>query len=225
MVKKILIFVFLLAILILSSCSPKPQADEPSCTIHLGLRVTMDVTDVKPQVVFDQLARELNCDISVSPLIWKHVTLHVTNAPIHEVLALVCPQIGGKYIQNENNLAIKPLTIIDRMRAKQWERFNKDMEERNRILQSRLPEGMIFTDVPLSSVLKEISKVSGLDITSWKDEGDRMVTADVSGMTVEESIKVVLLDVDGEGAVLIRRSYGYPPVYGQYWPWGYPPVK
>ena len=68
-------------------------------------------------------------------------------------------------------------SIIDKMRAKQWEEFNKMMEERNRILQSRLPEGMTFEDVPLSSVLEEISKVSGLEIKPWKDEGDRKVTS------------------------------------------------
>jgi len=111
------------------------------------------------------------------------------------------------------------------MRAKQWEEFNRMMEERNRILQSRLPEGMTFEDVPLSSVLDEISKVSGLEIKPWKDEGDRKVTLDVSGMTIDEAIKAVLLYVDGEGAVLIRQKYFLHHSWGQYWPWGYPPTR
>jgi len=116
-------------------------------------------------------------------------------------------------------------SIIDKMRAKQWEEFNRMMEERNRILQSRLPEGMTFEDVPLSSVLDEISKVSGLEIKPWKDEGDRKVTLDVSGMTIDEAIKAVLLYVDGEGAVLIRQKYFLHHSWGQYWPWGYPPTR
>jgi hypothetical protein len=222
--EKTIQFVFiLLAVLVLSSCSPKDQVNNSSCTINMGMRVTIDVTDAKPQVVFDQLARELDCAISISPFVWKHVTLQVENATISEVLDRVCSQIGCKYILNENHLAIKPLTIIDKMRAKQWEEFNRMMEERNRKLQSLLPEGMTFEDAPLSSVLKEISKVSGLDIKPWKDEGDRKVTIDVSGMTVEEALKTVVLYVDGEGAVLIRQEYFLHHSWGQDWLWGYPP--
>ena len=97
------------------------------------------------------------------------------------------------------------------------------MEERNRKLQSRLPEGMSFEEVPLSSVLEEISKASGLNIKPWEAEGDRKVTLDVSGMTVEKAIKAVLLYVDGEGAVLIRQKYFLHHSWGQYWLWGNPP--
>lgn len=106
-------------------------------------------------------------------------------------------------------------TIINKMQANYW-------DERNRILQSRLPEGMSFEEVPLSTVLEEISKTSGLDIKPWEGEGDRKVTVDVSGMTVNEALKAVVLDVDGEGAVLIKMG-GFNTSYGQHWLWGYPP--
>jgi len=114
-------------------------------------------------------------------------------------------------------------SIIDKMRAKQWEEFNRMMEKRNTILQSRLPEGMTFEDVPLSSVLDEISKVSGLVIKPWEGEGDRKVTIDVGGMTVDEALKAVVLYIDGEGAVLIEQKYFLHHSWGQYWLWGYPP--
>ena len=97
------------------------------------------------------------------------------------------------------------------------------MEERRRILQSRLPEDMTFEDVPLSSVLEEISKASGLTIMPWKEEGDRKVTIDMSGMTVDEALKAVVLYVDGEGAVLIEQKYFLHHSWGQYWLWGNPP--
>jgi len=122
-------------------------------------------------------------------------------------------------------LVLSSCTIIDKIQANYWKDFNKKMEERNRILQSRLPEGMSFEDVPLSTVLEEISKASGLKIKPWKDEGVRKVTVDVSGMTVNDALKAVVLYVDGEGAVWIDqngflRSYG-----GQHWLWGYPPPQ
>jgi len=217
-----LLFV-LLAVLVLSSCTSKDKITTPSCNINIWKRVSIDVTDANPRVVFDQLARELDCTISVSPFIWKHVTLHVENVPIFEVLGKVYSQIEGKDILYEDHLAVKPLTIMDRIRAKQWEEFTKMMVERKRILQSHLPEGLIFEDVPLSTVLEEISKVSGLKLKPWQDEGDRKVTINVSGMTVDEALKAVVLYVDGEGAVLIEQKYFLHHSYGQYWLWGYPP--
>ena len=109
-------------------------------------------------------------------------------------------------------------SIIDKMQANYW-------EERNTRLQSHLPEGMSFEEVPLSTVLEEISKASGLVIKPWEDEGDRKVTIDVSGMTVDEALKAVVRYVDGEGAVLIRQKYFLHQSWGQYWPWGYPPTR
>ena len=73
---------------------------------------------------------------------------------------------------------------------------------------------MSFEEVPLSTVLEEISKASGLVIKPWKDEGDRKVTIDVSGMTVDEALKAVVLYVDGEGAVLIRTKVLSPSFLG-----------
>jgi len=107
-------------------------------------------------------------------------------------------------------------TINNKTQANYW-------EERNKILQSRLPEGMSFEEAPLSTVLEEISKASGLVIKPWEDEGDRKVTINVSGMTVDEALKAVVLYVDGEGAVLIEQKYFLHHSWGQYWLWGYPP--
>jgi len=107
-------------------------------------------------------------------------------------------------------------SIIDKMQANYW-------EERNTRLQSHLPEGMSFEEVPLSTVLEEISKASGLVIKPWEDEGDRKVTINVSGMTVDEALKAVVRYVDGEGAVLIEQKYFLHHSWGQHWLWGYPP--
>jgi hypothetical protein len=212
---------FILAVLALSSCSSNARAAGSSCYVDMGMRVTIDVTNVKPQSVFDQLAREPDCAITVSPFIRKHVTLDVENATVAEVLSIVCPQIGCKWILNANHLTIRPYTFIDKWQDHQWEELNKKIEERNRKLQSRLCESMVFEDVPLSSVLKEISKATGLRIKPWKDEGDRIVTIDVGGMTADEALKAIIRSVDGEGVVLIK-SGGFLSSYSQYWMWDYP---
>jgi hypothetical protein len=208
----------LLAFIAMSSCSSKARVVESSCYVDMGMRVTINVTDVKPQVVIDQLATNPDCAITLYPFVGKHVTVNVENATVSEVISIICPQLKCKWILNENHLTIRPYTIIDKWQDNQW----VELEQRRTILQSRLPEGMVFKDVPLSAVLKEISQACGLTIKAWKDEGNRMVTMDVSDMTVDEALKTVIRYVDGEGAVLIK-SGGLFGSYGQHWPWGYPP--
>ncbi len=212
----------LMLVLALSACSSKARAEDPSCSIDMGMRVTIHVTDVKLQVVTDQLAIHPDCAITVSPFFFKHVTVEVDDATVSEVIGILCPQIGCKWILNNNHLTIRPYTIIDQWQDNRWVEFNKQMERRNKILQSYLPEGMVFEDVALNSMLKEISKACGLTIKAWEDEGDRKVTMDVSSMTVDEALKAVIRSVDGEGAVLIK-SGGLLGSYGQHWLWGYPP--
>jgi hypothetical protein len=184
----------------------------------MGMRVTINVADVKPQVVIDQLATNPDCAITLYPFVGKHVTLNVENATVSEVIGIICPQLKCKWILNENHLTIRPYTFIDKWQDNQW----VELEQRTIILQSSLPEGMVFEDVPLSTALKEISQACGLTIKPWEDEGDRKVTMDVSGMTVDEALKTVIRYADGEGAVLIK-SGGLLGSYGQHWPWGYPP--
>jgi hypothetical protein len=122
-------------------------------------------------------------------------------------------------------LVLSSCSLIDKIKAYQWKEFDRYMEERGRILLSRLPEGMSFKDVPLSNVLEEISMACGLEIKPWKDEGDRKVTIDVSGMTVDGALKAVVLYVDGEGAVVIKQEYFLHQSWAQYWLWGYPPER
>ena len=216
---KMLEFLFgLLAVLALFSCFSRARAEDPSCYIDMGMRVTINVTDVKLQVVTDQLATNPDCAITVYPFFYKHVTVNVENATVSQVIGILCPQIKCKWILNENHLTIRPYTIIDKWQDNKW----VELEQQRTILQSLLPEGMAFENVPLSAVLKEISKACGLTIKAWKDEGERKVTMDVSGMTVDEALKAVIRYVDGEGAVLIK-SGGLLGAYGQHWPWGYPP--
>jgi hypothetical protein len=209
----------LLAVLVLSSCSTKARAEDPSCSIDMGMRVTINVTNVKPKVAIDQLATNPDCAITLYPFIGKHVTVNVENATVSEVIGIICPQLKCKWILNANHLTIRPYTFIDKWQDNQW----VELEQQRTILQSSLPEGMAFEDVPMNSVLKEISKACGLTIKAWKDEGDRMVTIDVSGMTVDEALKAVIRYVDGEGAVLIKSGDLLSTSYGQHWPWGYPP--
>jgi hypothetical protein len=201
MEKTIGFFFVLLAILVLSSCSPKNQADESSCYVDMGMRVTINVTDVEPKVVFDQLAQNPDCAITVSPFVRKHVTLHVENATVTEVLAIVCPQIECKYTFDGQHLFISRLTFLDKLN-------HQAQDEWQRKFEVRLPEGMRFEDATVSNVLAKISTVSGLEITPWEGEGDRKVTLDLSGMAVDEALEAIVRQIAGEGVVMVKTWNG-----------------
>jgi hypothetical protein len=215
--KGIYLLFVILAALSLSSCSTNAQAKGVSCSIDMGMHVTIDATDVRPRVIFDQLAVNPDCAITVSPFVWRPVTLHVENATVTEVLAIVCPQIGCKYFLNYDHLWIKPITVFDKWLAQ----YREGPVDHPNKFQNRLPEGMSFQEVLLSMVLKEISNASGLTIKPWMNEGDRKVTINVSSMTVNDALQTVLRQVNGEGAVLVEVKHSFPPTR-QYWLWNSP---
>ena len=197
------LFVLLVA-LALSSCSTGDRAVSTSCSINK--RVTIDVTNARPRKVFDLLSNELNCRITVYPFFLHTVTVHMTNVRASEILVAVIQQLDAKYIYNvDGRLSIMPLTLLDNPR----EEFNRQFAEMNRKFETRLPKGMVFENVPMSTVLEEISKASGLELTPMEGEGDRLVTVDVSGMTVTEALIAIVLDVNGEGHVVVKTWNGY----------------
>ncbi len=199
-------FLFLLlAVLVLSSCSSEEQADKSSCYVDMGMRVTIDVTNVDPKVVFDQLALQPDCAITIYPGIRQHVTLHMENATVTEVLAVVCDEkIECEYTFDGTHLSISPLTVVDKLMMRARERDTQARLEWLKQFEVRLPQGMYYEDATVSSMLAEISTVSGLEITPWEGEGDRKVTIDVSGMTVDQALEAIVRQIDGEGSVMVK---------------------
>ena len=206
--KRILFFSILLAVLVLSSCSSGDREASTSCSINK--RVSIDVTDSRPRKAFDQLSKELNCKITVYPFFMHTVTVHMKNVRASEIIVALTQQLNAKYVYNVGErLSVMPLTPIDKWRAHYWEEFNREFAEMNRKFETRLPEGMVFEKVTMSTVLKEISNASSLEITPMQGEGDRLVTVDVSGMIVQDALEIVVRNVDGEGHVMVKTWNGY----------------
>ena len=191
-----------LAVVVLSSCSFAEQADRSSCSVDMDMRVTIDVTDVAPKVVFNQLAPEPDCAITVYPWVRQHLTLHMQNATVAQVLAAACEQIECKYTFDGQHLTISVLNLVDKHKMQAQEEWQRKFEV-------RMPEGMHHDDATVRSVLEEISEVSGLEITAWEGEGDQTVTLDISGMTVDEALKAVVRQIDDcEGVVMVESWNG-----------------
>ena len=187
-------------------------APPASAQTNLGKRVTIDVTGAAPQKVFELLARELDCEITVDRAVKKPLTLRLVDRSASDIIVTICQSIKCEYRFDGKNLFIKPLSAG--RNAASMKEFSKRMEERSRRLESRLPAGMHFDGTPLKDVLNTIGKAAGLKLRPWKDEGSRKVTIDVGGKTVNEALEAVVRQIDGEGVVMMRT--GGRGSWGQY---------
>lgn len=206
--KSFLVIIALLGILLVSACSLVNRANKSSCSVDLDARVSINVTDVSPRIVFEQLEKDLDCSITIFPGIYKHVTLKLKNATVSDVLHSLCGDLRRcQYTYNGGRLSIAPLTLFNEMKIRAMEKWYQKFEV-------RLPDGMQFVKVPYSTVLDEISKASGLYFKPWTGEDDRIVTVDLSGMTVDQALEAVVRYIDGEGIVMVRMWSGQS--YGQH---------
>jgi len=185
------------ACLVLALAAASPASGQT----NLGKRVTIDVTEAAPRKVFELLARELDCTITVDPAVKKPVTLRVVDMPANDIVVMICQSIKCEYRFDGKNLFIKPLSASRKRQA-------DSTLEHSRKLESRLPMGMHFEGTPLKDVLKTIGKAAGLELRPWKDEGSRKVTIDVGGKTVDEALEAVVRQIDGEGVVMMRTWAG-----------------
>ena len=177
-----------------------------SAQTNLGKRITIDVTDVAPQKVFELLARELDCKITVDRAVKKPLTLRVGDMPANDIIVRICQSIKCEYRFDGQNLFIQALSAGRRHYAASMEVMSREAGERSRRLESRLPAGMHFDGSPLQDVLDTIGKAAGLKLRPWKDEGGREVTIDVGGKTVNEALEAVVRQIDGEGVVMMRTG-------------------
>ena len=168
-----------------------------SAQTNLGKRITIDVTDVAPQKVFELLALALDCTITVDPALKKPLTLQVVDMPATDIIVRICQSIKCEYRFDGKDLFIKPLSASRRRQV-------VSMEEQSRKLESRLPTGMHFDGTPLKEVLDTIGKAAGLELRPWKDEGSQKVSIDVGGKTVDEALEAIVRQIDGEGVVMMR---------------------
>lgn len=181
---------------------------------NLGKRVTIDVTEASPQKVFELLAHELDCRITVDRAVKKPLTLRLVDRPASDIIVTICQSIKCEWRFDGKDLFIKPLSAGMSSHAASTEAMSREAGERSKRLESRLPEGMRFDGSPLQDVLDTIGKSAGLKLRPWKGEGSRKVTIDVGGKTVNEALEAVVRQIGGEGVVMMQT--GGRSSWGQY---------
>ena len=194
-----------------------------SAQTSLNKRVTIDVTAVPPRDVVALLARAVGCTMDggadpappaakpqaerqtcrfhVDPAVTQPLTIRLVDVPVDAALGMICQSIPCEYRFDGTNVWLKPL-------SESRKRMTSAMQDYFRKLESRLPPGMRFDGVTLASVLEAIGKAAGLELKPYKAEGDRRVTLEVGGKTVNEALEAVVRQVNGEGVVMIRSWQG-----------------
>lgn len=203
-----LVAIFFVLTLAGGSALPAPAQTD------LGKRVTIEVTGAAPQRVFEMLARELECRITVDRAVQKPLTLRLVDRPASDIIVAICQSIECEWRFDGKNLFIQPLSAGMKSHTAAMKGLSKDTEERSRKFESRLPAGMRFEGAPLQDVLVVIGKAAGLRMRPWQDEGGRKVTMEVGGKTVNEALQAILRQIDGEGVVLVQT--GGKGSWGQY---------
>ena len=194
-----------------------------SAQTSLNKRVTIDVTAVPPRDVVALLARAVGCAIDgvpnpappaptrpdsrqtcrfhVDPAVTQPLTIRLVDVPVDAALGMICQSIPCEYRFDGTNVWLKPL-------SESRKRMTSAMQDYFRKLESRLPQGMRFDGATLASVLEAIGKAAGLELKPYQAEGDRRVTLEVGGKTVNEALEAVVRQINGEGVVMIRSWQG-----------------
>jgi len=67
-----------------------------------------------------------------------------------------------------------------------------------------MPVDMLFQDVPVSTILRAMSDVAGLEITADEPLASKHVTLAGSGRTVQDALKAVIEQAGGGGVTVFR---------------------
>jgi hypothetical protein len=199
-----------------------------SAQTSLSKRVTIDVTAVPPRDVVALLARAVGCTIDggsdpappatkplgsrqacrfhVDPAVTQPLTIRLVDVPVDAALGMICQSLPCEYRFDGTNVWLKPL-------SESRKRQSSAMRDHFRKLESRLPQGMRFDGATFASVLEAIGKAAGLTLRPYTGEGDRKVTIDVGGKTVNEALEAVVRQIDGNGVVMIRSWDGSTAQY------------
>ncbi len=157
--------------------------------------------------VFGQIISGLGYGLQLDPSIAAPVTIWVSGVSARTALNVVCESLGCTWQVTGNRLVVtakhEPQAGV--VGAVTIERKQKAETAKNDLLlrfRRPLPVDMRFQDVPVSTILRALSDVSGLEITADEPLASRHVTFAGSGKTVEDALKAVIDQAAGPGGAM-----------------------
>jgi hypothetical protein len=202
----------LLTILVLAlfwSPAQAARAQKPTLDSRIDVRVeTMPAADAFRQII-NGLGYELQMDASID----APVTLWVTHVSARTALNVLCESLGCQWRINGTRLVVSQpgmtvaasgsgLTYVGVAKRTDAGKAKVVANDLLASLRKPLPVDMQFTDVPVSTVLRAMSQVSGLEITADEPLASKHVTLTGSGKTVESALTAVVKQAGGGGAMI-----------------------
>jgi hypothetical protein len=195
--------------------SPALAGPAPVQKPTLDSRLDVRVEATPAADVFRQIINGLGYELQMDPSIDAPVTLWVTHVSARTALNVVCESLGCTWRVDGNRLVvgrsgqtvITPdrkdymIGVVTKPGAGKPGAVALDLRAH---LKKPLPVDMQFQDVPVSTILRAMSEVSGLEITAEEPLLSRHVTLTGSGKTVEDALKAVIEQAGGGTAVMFR---------------------
>ena len=199
----------LLALAALLAAVSPAQAQKPT----LDSRIDVRVEATPAAEVFRQIISGLGYDLQLDASLAAPVTLWVTHVSARTALNVVCESVGCTWrvvgsrlvVSQGDSPAAASSGLFARVgRAEKTEAGKPktmalDLGAR---FKRPLPVDMQFQDVPVSTILRAMSEVSGLEITADEPLASQHVTLTGSGHTVEDALMAVIKQAGSEGAAM-----------------------
>jgi hypothetical protein len=147
------------------------------------------------------------------------VTLWVTHVSARTALNVLCESLGCQWRVNGTRLVVSEAgtgvvgsaTSMGVARKTGAERAKGVAANVLVNLKKPLPVDMQFKDVPVSTVLRAMSEVSGIEITTDEPLASRHITLSEGVRTVEDALKAVVEEAGGfnmEGTMFSMQAAG-----------------
>ena len=180
-------------------------------TLDSRLEVRFEATPAAD--VFRSIVSGLGLELQLEPKVQGPVTIWVKDVSARTALNVVCESLGCQWRVNGRRLVVgqagmavassgRSLTyvgVVEKSGAAKVKVNPKDLLVN---LKKPLPVDMQFTDVPVSTVLRAMSEVSGVEITANEPLASKHVTLTGSGKTVEDALKAVIEQAGGGAAAV-----------------------
>ena len=196
--------------LLLAALAAPAFAQKPT----LDSRIEVRFEAAPAAEVFRQIISGLGLELQIDSAVDDPVTIWVTNVAARTALNVVCESLGCAWRIDGSRLVVVPsgaaLLKLDGKVAFMGQAVDREktlklvkltLQER---LARPLPVDMQFKDVPVSTILRALSEVSGLEITADEPVASKHVTFTGSGRTVEDALKAVIEQAGGGMVTMVR---------------------
>jgi hypothetical protein len=184
--------------------------------LNLDLKTTIDVNAAAPRDVLTSISKRLGFKLAMAHEITQPVTMHLENVTMRTALTALSETLGCRWIVEGNVLHVEtasstqhgPSSVPGGIGSglgggvggglgsgigegvagnRNW---NADIQTR---YERRTPAGFRFGDVPLSTIMNELGKVAGMEISVANPDPARHMTIDLSNRSVGEALRLIAL--------------------------------